>query len=213
MLYRLRSDVTFTDISDRYQPVALQGEGVFTATHLTAEEGKATAFLHGIAYTDPRTKTLGVRALLPRETAESTLTEVGFVRDDSAYDRLRIRACIPEGEKDLVPEKAFPLEYGMETLHAIDFKKGCYVGQEVTARTTYRGTVRKHIYRIRSTAPLPEHGTDVLAGDTKIGIICSHSGMEGLALLRSEHLEAAQAEALSLEAGGIPIHIVTTEDF
>ncbi len=205
-LYKLRSDVAFTDVTCHYAITALQGEGVFAATALPEQEGAATTFLHGKAYVDPRTARLGVRAFLPQARADALLQAAGFIRDDSAYDAARIRACVPEGEKDLLPEKAFPLEYGLEALNAIDFKKGCYVGQEVTARTTYRGTVRKRIYHITGDGILPTHGTEIMAGEQKIGIVCSHQGTDGLALLRTEALEAASTA--TFDAGGIAVRVV-----
>ena len=61
------------------------------------------------------------------------------------YDRLRISLGVPDGSRDLPVEKAILLENGFDELNAIDWDKGCYLGQELTARTRYRGLVRKRL--------------------------------------------------------------------
>lgn len=61
------------------------------------------------------------------------------------YDEKRVHLGIPDGLKDMVKGRALPLEWNMDLLHAIDFDKGCYIGQELTARTKYRDLIRKRI--------------------------------------------------------------------
>lgn len=201
-LYKLRSKVTISDVSSGYVMIALPDAS-------QEEEGEVKAFLEGISYSDPRSRLMGARAILPREHAITTLENAGFQADECAYEKQRIQHAIAEGEKDLLPEKAFPLEYGMEVLHAIDFKKGCYVGQEVTARTKYRGTLRKHIYRVESKQPLPAYGTEITANNIKIGTLCSSLGTEGLALLRIEEYETAKTQGWKCEAEGEEIRVIS----
>ena len=66
------------------------------------------------------------------------------------WHKIRIAACIPEGAIDLTPERALMLEAGLDQLGAVDFEKGCYVGQEVTARTHYRGLVKRRLVPINN---------------------------------------------------------------
>jgi folate-binding Fe-S cluster repair protein YgfZ len=76
----------------------------------------------------------------------------------------------------------------MDLLQAIDFKKGCYVGQEVTSRTKYRGSVRKKILIVRGEN-LPIQGSDIIIDDIKIGIMCSTQDNVGIALIRTEDFQ------------------------
>ena len=74
----------------------------------------------------------------------------------------RIEQAIPEGSIDLVPERALMLEAGLDKLAAVDFEKGCYVGQEVTARTHYRGLVKRRLLPLRCKGPPPAVGSEII---------------------------------------------------
>ncbi len=80
------------------------------------------------------------------------------------YDRLRISLGVPDGSRDLPVEKAILLENGFDELNAIDWDKGCYMGQELTARTRYRGLVRKRLMPVAIEGPAPEFGAAAAAG-------------------------------------------------
>lgn len=193
-MYKLRSKVAIEDVSENYISAFLAEPAQ------PGEEGRVEAYLGGVAYVDPRSALMGRRAIIPKEV-------VVLAAPALSYDAVRIHAGIAEGEKDLLPDKSFPLEYGMEELHAIDFKKGCYVGQEVTARTKYRGVVRKKIVRIKANAVLPDAGTVITADGATIGTLCSHLGQQGLALLRIEDYEQAIAEGKRLQAGECEVRV------
>lgn len=134
-------------------------------------------------YTDPRYAALGKREIVPVSfNAEWSPAEI--------YEERRCALAIPVGGKDMLPEHAFPLDYGLDSLHAIDFDKGCYVGQEVTARTKHRGTLRKRVYAVTGNAALPDEETDILAAGKKIGELRSSFKEKGLALIRVDDLAA-----------------------
>lgn len=88
-------------------------------------------------YKDPRHSDIGYRFY----TADMLFTEL----DNSIYEEKRVRLCLPDGIKDLIKGRALPLEWNMDHLNAIDFDKGCYLGQELTARTRYRELIKKRI--------------------------------------------------------------------
>ena len=111
-----------------------------------AAPSAARALDRGVAYVDPRLASLGARAVLPRDSAAATLTGAGFTENSAeTYDRLRIGLGIADGSRDLAGGKAILLENGFDELNGIDWQKGCYMGQELTARTKYRGLVRKRL--------------------------------------------------------------------
>ena len=74
----------------------------------------------------------------------------------------RIAAGVPEGSVDLTPERALMLEAGLDRLGAVDFEKGCYVGQEVTARTHYRGLVKRRLVPLTIAGDPPAIDSDIL---------------------------------------------------
>ena len=137
---------------------------------------------------DPRNSIMGTRSITTDEKALST--------DRTSYDLLRIKNFIPEGESDLISEKSFPLEYGLDQLNAIDYKKGCYIGQELTARTHHTGIIRKKIVQVISDTDLPPLGSEIFAEEQKLGIICSSVKNKGLALVRIENIDSLPADAI-----------------
>ena len=90
--------------------------------------------------TDPRLADVGGRCVLPGEKAETALTAAGFSpTEPGEYDHLRLRLGLPDGSRDLISDKSILLESGFEELNGVDWDKGCFMGQELTARTKYRG--------------------------------------------------------------------------
>jgi folate-binding protein YgfZ len=95
-------------------------------------------------------------------------------------------------------EKSVLLEGGFDELNGISWTKGCYMGQELTARTRYRGLLKRRLVPVAIEGPAPERGTPILAADgTEVGEMRSSQGAEGLALLRLEWLDKG-----ALAAGG-----------
>jgi folate-binding protein YgfZ len=201
-LYMLRSKVTLAEASDRFVVAAAFGPGALAALGLPAERGAAQPFGDGLAYVDPRLPALGARLLLPRAAALAPLVEAGFTAtEDAAYDRLRLSCGVPDGSRDLPVEKAILLEAGFDELNGVDWQKGCYVGQELTARTKYRGLIKKRLMPVAVDGPLAEPGTLVMLGDREAGEL--RSGRDGiaLALLRLEAVAEADKSGVPLVAG------------
>jgi hypothetical protein len=189
--YRLRLKIDIED-NDELSVFALTGDGV---------REMAGTFAGGIVYADPRLAELGARAALP-DGGVAALAAGGFdpmARDD--YERLRIGQGVPDGSRDLAVEKALLLESGFEELSGVDFDKGCYVGQEVTARMKYRGLVRKRLLPVDIDGPAPVPGTAVFLGESTVGELRTSIGGRGLALLRLEDVERATAGEAQLLAG------------
>src|SRR5262249_46274588 len=107
------------------------------------------------------------------------------------YDRLRLSLGVPDGSRDLPVEKAILLESGFDELNGIDWQKGCYMGQELTARTRYRGLVRKRLLPVEIEGPAPAWGTPITLGAEEAGEMRSASDGLGLALIRLEFLDRA----------------------
>jgi folate-binding protein YgfZ len=194
-LYRLRAKVTLGENGERYGVAVAFGADALSLLDLPPEPGAAAPFAGGIAYVDPRLPALGARLLLRRGTGLAPLESLGFtVEDGTGYDRLRLSLGVPDGSRDLAVEKAILLEAGFEELNGVDWQKGCYIGQELTARTKYRALIKKRLMPVAVEGPLPAPGTPVMLGDQEAGEMRSGRDGLGLALLRLEAVSEASPE-------------------
>ena len=129
------------------------------------------------AFADPRDPSLGWRAYdgRPGEAAD--------------WDALRVAAGVPESGVELVPNESYPLEMRFEALHGVDFRKGCYVGQEVTARMKHKAELRKGLATVRVEGEAPV-GTGIVTEDGKeVGTLYTQADGLGLAYLRFDRAE------------------------
>jgi tRNA-modifying protein YgfZ len=167
--FRLRSKVALRDASsDFFVGAAWDG----------AEPPAGT-----LAFRDPRLEEAGWRflAMAPVEGADD-------------YDLHRLSLGLPAGSRDLDSQKTVLLEAGFDELGGISWTKGCYMGQELTARTRYRGLLKRRLVPVSVAGPLPGPGTPVLdAAGAEVGEMRSgHPSGPGLALLRLEAITAAE---------------------
>lgn len=179
-LYKLRSDVQVNDLSGKYKVVSSDKP------------------LCEYSYQDPRDERLGFRSY-----------DSNYVGDESSrYDELMYEYTIPEPHKDMVRERSFPLEYGLDKFNAISFDKGCYMGQENTARTKHRGTVRKKLVKFTSAKEISgiEVGAEIFSGDIKVGNFCSSMGNVGKMLIRID--ECKEQKNMELELSGTKIKVI-----
>jgi folate-binding protein YgfZ len=171
---------------------AVFGDGAPAALGLPETAGAARAFGEGLAFVDPRLTALGARVILPRDRIRGALAEAGLAEADfAAYDRHRLALGIPDGSRDLVLEKSILLESGFDELNGVDWQKGCYIGQELTARTKYRGLIKKRLFPVRIDGPAPPD-TEVTFGGKDAGEMRSSRDGLGLALLRLDAVAAGQ---------------------
>lgn len=137
-------------------------------------------------FSDPRSKNLGFRYYLKNSQKNNLVFS-----EISKYHFLRISNKIAESELDLTYDKSFILEFGFDDLNAIDYKKGCYVGQELTARTHYRGEIRKKLFHgIIDNINKIEKGCEVFDEEKEVGIVLSsvfyQEKLHALLLIRME---------------------------
>lgn len=129
---------------------------------------------------DPRHPGMGYRCLQKPDLEEKPFAQ---------WDRHRISLCIPDGSRDMEVDRSILLECHIDKLNGIDFNKGCYMGQELTARTHYRALIKKHLYAVKCNGPAPAPFTDIVADGAVIGQMRSSCGDIGLALIRDDGIE------------------------
>ena len=190
-LYRLRAAVSLEDVSNGHAVLAVFDRGPIQ-TDSIADPAVAV---------DPRLPALGLRVVLPCERVAGFIAEHGLREvDRGEYDRLRLALGVPDGTRDLVVDRSLLLESGFEELHGVSFTKGCFVGQELTARTKHRGLIKRRLLPVRVDGPLPAPGTPVTRGGTAAGEVRSGDGHLALALLRLEALAMTDEPLLAGEA-------------
>ena len=182
-LYKLRSKVTIEDRSAAMEVAAVFG----AADALLPPPG-------AIAFPDPRLHELGYRILAPHQTLRQGLAAQGMREVPfEVYDARRLSLGVPDGSRDLLVEKALLLENGFDELHGIDWNKGCYMGQELTARTKYRALIRKRLLPVNIEGDPPSPGTAVQMDGREVGELRSVSGNRALALLQIDAVRSGAA--------------------
>lgn len=117
----------------------------------------------------------------------------GEERAFSLWDEARIRLCVPDGSRDMAVERDTPLDCNLERFNAVSFGKGCYVGQEITARMNYRGLIKKRLHAVDwGATPPPAPFTDIHVDGALAGQARSSCGSVGLAQLKDDALAATQ---------------------
>jgi len=174
--YKLRADVRIADESANLAVAAFR---------------EAPPPAQALAFADPRHAGMGWRVI----AAPDELDRLGVVAGlDDAYAAHRISLGVPEGGADYAYGDTFPHEANMDLVHGVDFKKGCYIGQEVVSRVEHRGTARKRIVRMGFSGPAPARGTEIVTGELAIGQMGSSAGQEGLALVRIDRIAEAKGD-------------------
>lgn len=178
-MYRLRAKVDLAVRDDLSVAVAWDG---------TMEDAPA----------DPRLARLGKRAIrgLP-----------GMPANVASYHAHRLSCGVPDSA-DMPPDTAFPLDLGFEELHGVSFKKGCYIGQEVTARMKHRATARRRMLIANFDAPAPPAGTPVMASVKELGTLATGQGNRALAMIRLDRLDDAVSAGADITANGQRVTLV-----
>jgi len=191
-------DSILLDIDTSIAPATIQRLSMYklraaveiTETELHLHRGTGARPEDG--FSDPRQAALGWRAY------RSTTPDLP--EDSTSWDALRVANLVPKTGIELTPD-SFILECGFERLNGVDFRKGCYVGQEVTARMKHKTELRKGLARIRLSAPV-NSGTPLTADGKPAGTVHTVAGDHAIAYLRFDRAENG------LIAGDVPVEWV-----
>ena len=189
-LYRLRAKVTIEAAPDM-------------AVGAAWNDALETAPADAVAFMDPRLAPLGQRVIGPKET----VLAIAGQKSEPLYDAHRLALGVPEFGRDFGGDEVFLLDVNYDALKGVDYKKGCFVGQEVTSRMKRKGEVRKRTLVLSFGGPPPPKGTPVMAGENAIGEALSGATGSALALIRIDRLAAAREAGSALTADGRKVRV------
>jgi folate-binding protein YgfZ len=181
-LYKLRADVQISPLED-WQPMAIWNE-VIEAPHV---------------FEDTRLK--------DTDNAYRSYQAIGGDFEGGSFKDIRITNCVAESDADFQTNDIFPHDVYLDLIGGIDFKKGCYVGQEVVSRMQHRSSARKRIALIQSENIQLASGQEIAANGKAIGKLGSVSKTSGLAILRVDRYFDALSENHTVFAGETEVNV------
>jgi len=170
-VYKLNSSLEILNLSNEFEVAVISKDKFLDLDGAKDMEGNTLRYNNDAVILDPRSKILGGRMISNLEKLTLSLKNLGLKSEDpKKYYDLSHRLGIPQIKTFELQEKIFGLECNFEKLNGIDFKKGCYVGQENTARMKLKDKLRKKLLPIKSEKKL-KIGSDVNFRDSKIGTV------------------------------------------
>ena len=201
-IFKLRADVSFLDYSDTFRVFSIWGPSALRQLELPASPGHSEDSPLGRVMVDPRLVSAGIRVI----TKSDHLSLPGALLVGSKdYDLHRLNLGLTDGCRDLIIDKSILLEANFDELNGVDWNKGCYLGQEVTARSRYRGLIKKRFIPVKISEGQAKTGDIIFSEDKKIGQIRSISGELAMAIINIEYLKADSSPYLSNDCKLLPI--------
>jgi len=168
-IYKLNSSVEILNLSNEFEVAVINKEKFLSLDGSKDVEGNTTRYNNDPVILDPRLKSLGGRIIANLEKLTLSIKNLGLKSEDpKQYYDLSHKLGIPQINTLELQEKIFGLECNFEELNGIDFKKGCYVGQENTARMKLKNKLRRKLLPLKSSEKL-SIGSDVTFNKVNIG--------------------------------------------
>ena len=188
-IFKLRTNVII-ELEKKMCAVAIFGDRAIEALSLNTSLGYSKPYVSGIFYTDPRIDAVGARGIVPK-TSIAKLSENDKLKITpfENYDKLRISLGLPDSSRDMRIEKSTLLESGFDELNGVSFNKGCYIGQELTARTKHRGLIKRRLVPIQLKTSQPFEGMTIEQENKEIGEVRSFQGNWAMAMIRLDALD------------------------
>ena len=168
-IYKLNSKIEILNLSNEFEVAVISKEKFLTLENAKDIEGNTIKYNKDPVVLDPRSKNLGGRLIANLEKLSFSLKSLGLKSEDpKKYYTLSHKIGIPQVNTGKLQEKIFGLECNFEELNGIDFKKGCYVGQENTARMKLKSNLRRKLLPLKVNEKLSV-GSDVVFNNINIG--------------------------------------------
>tara|TARA_Y100000590_G_scaffold430340_1_gene543861 strand:+ start:352 stop:1242 length:891 start_codon:yes stop_codon:yes gene_type:complete len=144
--YKLRSKVEFIDLTNNYMAAVISLEKFKEINNSSLQKGSTVTYLNDLVYVDPRNVKLGAKIISKLENIQTIIKKLNLKNvDKNKYYSKSFELGIPQIDLDKLKEKIFGIENNLDELNGIDFKKGCYIGQENTSRIKLRNKLRRRI--------------------------------------------------------------------
>ena len=170
-IYKLRSDVEFSENTDLLSFI------VFSENNLSFSDST-------ILFDDPRNNNLGKKIFLNKKSQDQKIFFNLKELEYENYKEILMKNLIPHTPDDLIENKSLLLENNFQNINAIDWNKGCYIGQEITARMKYRSLLKKKIYLLELISGNIKMDNDIILDDIIIGKTISKAGKYILCMLK-----------------------------
>jgi len=170
--YKLRTKVNFTDLSKKYSTAVISIEKFKEINNTKLEKGKTIKYEDNLIYVDPRNDKLGAKIISELERLNFTIKKLNLnITDKKKYYIKSFELGIPQIYLSKLKNKIFGIENNLDELNGIDFKKGCYIGQENTSRIKLRNKLRRRILPIQKIAGEVSDNDIIKFNDNEIGKI------------------------------------------
>ena len=170
-IYKLNSQIEILNLSNEFQVAVISIDKFLSLENSKNIEGYTLKYRDDPFFIDPRNKYLGARVIINLEKLYMSIKKLELkIKDAKIYYEKSHRLGIAQVNTKNLQDKIFGLECNFEKLNGIDFKKGCYVGQENTARMKLKNKLRKKLVPLKSDKKL-NIGSDVNYNDVKIGTV------------------------------------------
>ena len=170
-IYKLRSDVEFSENTDLLSFI------VFSENNLSFSDST-------ILFDDPRNNNLGKKIFLNKKSQDQKIFFDLKELEYENYKEILMKNLIPHTPDDLIENKSLLLENNFQNINAIDWNKGCYIGQEITARMKYRSLLKKKIYLLELISGNIKMDNNIILDDIIIGKTISKAGKYILCMLK-----------------------------
>ena len=170
--YKLRSKVDFINLNKKYKASVISLEKFKEIDNSNLSKGTTINYEEDIIYVDPRNQELGAKIISKIETTQNNIKKLNLnITDKNKYYNKSFKLGIPQINLNRLKDKIFGVENNLDELNGIDFKKGCYVGQENTARIKLRNKLRRRILPVQKITGEISENDIIKYKDSEIGKI------------------------------------------
>ena len=211
-LFRLGAKVTISAIEGDCLVAAFWGKTGPVMLANDHKPGYTETISNCCVVSDPRLAALGYRVMGTKLNIEKFIADaLPHPIAPANFDSHRLEVGVPDGSRDIQVNKSFLLESNFEELNGVAFDKGCYIGQENTARQKHRGTIRRRLIKVNISGPPPENNERISWEDGEIGAMRSVRDGAGMAIIRLDRWAEAKAKNAEFRAGSARVTPVLPE--
>ena len=209
--YKLRSKVDFIDLSEKYVAAIISLEKFKELSNSNLSKGETTNYREDPVYIDPRNEKLGAKIVSKLENIHLTIKKLNLtIADKKKYYIKSFELGIPQIELNKFKDKIFGIENNLDELNGIDFKKGCYVGQENTSRIKLRNKLRRRILPVQKISGEISESDIIKYKNIEIGKIMINKPYS-FALIKVVEPDLKEFTNIELECGKSKVKILKPE--